>query len=398
LENLRVNPEWAKLPLFERKGWKKVRFGDVVENVNETCNPKEAGIERFIAMEHLEPGSLHVKTWGNVDEGTTFTRRCREGQVLFGKRRAYQKKVAVAEFEAVVSGDIYVFSAKKDRLSPRLLSSICLSDSFFKYAIETSAGSLSPRTNWSSLKNFELMLPPMEIQVRLEKLLIGIQKLMDIIDDTITDTTTFYRLLLEDQFSKLNCQEVTLLEVCGKSGIRIGPFGSQLHASDYVKSGIPVVMPSNLDSDEVIQSEIKMITPKKADELSSHKLEVGDILLPRRGDLSKIGFVGERQRGWICGTGTIRVRHPILREKRILFYALSRPSVSEWLTRNAVGTTMPNLNSSIVEKLKIGWPKDPRKAEQMIKMSDSFMQQIFNYRDSISLLESKILNQVTYSV
>jgi len=103
LSTLQPNPAWASLPLFERKGWKRVRFGDVVENCNATCDPAGAGLERFIAMEHLEPGSLHVRAWGRVTDGTTFTRRCGPGQVLFGKRRAYQRKVAVAEFDAIYS-------------------------------------------------------------------------------------------------------------------------------------------------------------------------------------------------------------------------------------------------------------------------------------------------------
>jgi hypothetical protein len=97
LDALRVNPDWRSLPLFDRTGWTRVRFGDVVQNVNETVDPAEAGIERFIGLEHLEPGSLHLPSWGDVADGTTFTRRCRPGQVLFGKRRAYQRKVAVAE-------------------------------------------------------------------------------------------------------------------------------------------------------------------------------------------------------------------------------------------------------------------------------------------------------------
>ena len=120
----------------------------MVENVNETeSNPAEAGLERFIGLEHLEPGSLHIRTWGNVSDGTTFTRRCRPGQVLFGKRRAYQRKVALAEFDAVVSGDIYVLAPKGNRLVPELLPFVCLSERFFQHAVETSAGSLSPRTS-----------------------------------------------------------------------------------------------------------------------------------------------------------------------------------------------------------------------------------------------------------
>lgn len=144
----------------------------MVENVNETERaPAEAGIERFIGLEHLEPGSLHIRTWGDVADGTTFTRRCRPGQVLFGKRRAYQRKVAVAEFDAVVSGDIYVLAPKNDRLLPGLLPFLCLSERFFQHAVGTSAGSLSPRTNWGSLASFEFDLPPLDLQRRIADML-----------------------------------------------------------------------------------------------------------------------------------------------------------------------------------------------------------------------------------
>lgn len=171
-QELRVNPDWKNLPLFDRNGWKRVRFGDVVRNVNSTeKNPLEAGIERFIGLEHLEPGSLHVKTWGNVAEGTTFTRLCKPGQVLFGKRRAYQRKVAVADFDAVVSGDIYVFEPKGEELLPELLPFICISHRFFEHAVGTSSGSLSPRTNWTSIASFEFDLPPLEKQRRITKVL-----------------------------------------------------------------------------------------------------------------------------------------------------------------------------------------------------------------------------------
>ncbi len=180
LDQLSPNPDWASLPLFDRTGWKRVRFGEVVENCNETeRDPESAGIERFIGLEHLEPGSLHVRTWGDVGDGTTFTRRCRQGQVLFGKRRAYQRKVAVAEFDAVVSGDIYVLAPKNECLLPDLLPFLCLSERFFQFAVGTSAGSLSPRTNWSSLASFEFDLPPLDQQRRIAEILWAVDDAMN---------------------------------------------------------------------------------------------------------------------------------------------------------------------------------------------------------------------------
>ncbi|MBS3906135.1 MAG: restriction endonuclease subunit S [Syntrophaceae bacterium] len=177
---LRVNPNWARLPLFDRRGWTKARFGDVVENLNKTeRNPAEAGLERFIGLEHLEPGSLHIRAWGSVADGTTFTRRCWPGQVLFGKRRAYQRKVAVAEFDAVVSGDIYVLTPKHNRFLPELLPFVCLSERFFQHAVGTSAGSLSPRTNWSSLAGFEFDLPPLDQQRRIAEILWAVDEVVE---------------------------------------------------------------------------------------------------------------------------------------------------------------------------------------------------------------------------
>ena len=180
LQNLVPTADWASLPVFDRSSWTRVRFGDVVENANETeRSPAEAGIDRFIAMEHLEPGSLHVREWGNVADGTTFTRRCRPGQVLFGKRRAYQRKVAVAEFDAVVSGDIYVLAPNDDRLIPGLLPFLCLSERFFQHAVGTSAGSLSPRTNWSSLASFEFDLPSLDQQRRIAEILWAVDEVAE---------------------------------------------------------------------------------------------------------------------------------------------------------------------------------------------------------------------------
>jgi type I restriction enzyme S subunit len=165
--------------LKSKADWTRVRFGEVVENVNETeSTPAEAGLERFIGLEHLEPGSLHTRTWGNVAAGTTFTRRCRPGQVLFGKRRAYQRKVAVAEFDAVVSGDIYVFAPKDKRLIPELLPFLCLTERFFQHAVGTSAGSLSPRTSWNSLASFEFDLPLLDQQRRMVETLWAVDEVV----------------------------------------------------------------------------------------------------------------------------------------------------------------------------------------------------------------------------
>ncbi len=155
-----------------KQGWSNVAFGDVVQlSKKRSSDPAADGFERYVGLEHLEPGSLKVSGWGAVADGTTFTSVFQPGQILFGKRRAYQRKLAVAHFSGVCSGDIYVLEPKNDHLLAELLPFICQTDSFFDHAVGTSAGSLSPRTNWKSLATYEFALPPMEEQRRIAEVL-----------------------------------------------------------------------------------------------------------------------------------------------------------------------------------------------------------------------------------
>jgi type I restriction enzyme, S subunit len=165
------------MPENLKKGWTRVAFGDVVQLCRDrSSKPAEEGFDRYVGLEHLEPSELKIRRWGNVADGTTFTNVFRTGQVLFGKRRAYQRKVAVADFEGVCSGDIYVLEPKNENMLPGLLPFICQTDGFFEHAVGTSAGSLSPRTNWKSLVSYEFVLPPIEEQRRISTLLNSIEE------------------------------------------------------------------------------------------------------------------------------------------------------------------------------------------------------------------------------
>jgi len=156
-----------------KPGWKMVKFGDVVKNANLVERDPEAnGVERIVGLEHIDPENLHIRRWNSVGDGTSFTRKFVPGQTLFGKRRAYQRKVAYAEFEGICSGDILTFETKdKGVLLSEILPFICQSDAFFDHALGTSAGSLSPRTSWTALKDFEFPLPPLDEQKRIAEIL-----------------------------------------------------------------------------------------------------------------------------------------------------------------------------------------------------------------------------------
>jgi type I restriction enzyme, S subunit len=165
------------IPNLDKLTWKQVSFGDVVRNVNETVRDAEVSdIHRVIAMEHMDPGELKIQRWGSLDDGTTFARRVQPGQTLFGKRRAYQRKVAYAEFDAICSGDILTFEPDKSQMLREFLPFLVQSNGFFDHALGTSAGSLSPRTNWRDLANFQFGLPSLDEQKRIADLLWALER------------------------------------------------------------------------------------------------------------------------------------------------------------------------------------------------------------------------------
>ena len=124
----------------------------------------------MIGLEHIDPESVHIRRSAGVEESTTFTKHFAVGDVLFGRRRAYLKKAAQAEFEGICSGDITVLRAKEDIL-PELLPWVVQNERFFDYAVKHSAGGLSPRVKFKDLANYKFLLPPKDQQARLAELL-----------------------------------------------------------------------------------------------------------------------------------------------------------------------------------------------------------------------------------
>ena len=154
----------------------------------------------------------------------------------------------------------------------------------------------------------------------------------------------------------------TLGAICDRGGgnIQTGPFGSQLHASDYRPVGIPSIMPQNLGDNRVIVDGIARIGDRDASRLRRYLVRKGDIVYSRRGDVERRALIGRPEDGWLCGTGCLRVR---LGENGAdpgyASYYLGHPAVREWIVRHAHGATMPNLNTAILSACPFVVPPIP---------------------------------------
>ena len=139
----------------------KVKLGDVARECKLTL--KDVKGLPVVGLEHLIPGQVELTQWSE-DSDNTFTKGFKKGQMLFGRRRAYLKKAAVAPFDGICSGDITVIEAIPERILPELLPFAIQNDRLFDYAVEKSAGSLSPRVKWEHLRNYEFELPDLKQQ------------------------------------------------------------------------------------------------------------------------------------------------------------------------------------------------------------------------------------------
>lgn len=313
-----------------KPGWTWVKFGDVVKlNTDRIADPAAKGIERYVGLEHIEPEDLRIRRWGLVAEGTTFTSYFKPGQTLFGKRRAYQRKVAVADFEGVCSGDIYIFEPKNDCLLPELLSFICQTERFYEYAVGTSAGSLSPRTNWTQLAQYGFALPPLVEQRRMAEVLWARENLKRTLEDAVQAAYNLW-IPITRHFMGVECSEDEELIIRGelvstkqgwlitrvddicvenRQGVQVGPFGGSVSSRYFADVGIPVLKINNItDSGELDLSELIYLNFDQAEILANrYSVVEGDLVTASQATIGRTAIVNSNISGAIISQHLIRI-------------------------------------------------------------------------------------------
>ena len=169
--------------------------------------------------------------------------------------------------------------------------------------------------------------------------------------------------------------------------IQTGPFGSQLHQSDYSVIGIPVVMPKDIIAGNIEEASIARVEQHHIDRLSRHMISYGDILYARRGDVGKCAFTKQNQEGWLCGTGCLRVTiNPDMANPKFVFFQLQKQETIGWITNHAIGSTMLNLNKTILSNAPVEIPS-LRIQNRIVEILSRYDSLIENYQKQIKLLE-----------
>ena len=152
-------------------GWEMAQFGDVAQNIVERADPSHTDADIYVGLEHLDSDTPHLHRWGHPSDVIGEKLAFKNGDIIFGKRLAYQRKLAIAEFDGICSAHAMVLRPRPERVWPDFFPFFLQSDVFMNRAIEISVGSLSPTINWGTLRDQEFALPPIEEQKRIAEIL-----------------------------------------------------------------------------------------------------------------------------------------------------------------------------------------------------------------------------------
>lgn len=365
-----------------KAGWQRVKFGDVVcLSKARSSDPIADGYDRYVGLDHIEPEDLRIRRWGNVADGVTFTSVFKPGQVLFGKRRAYQRKVAVADYSGVCSGDIYVLESKDPKiLLPELLPFICQTEAFFQHAVGTSAGSLSPRTNWTSLADFEFVLPPLEEQRRVVSILCSINEQIDSYAEAIAALFRVKAATFNNFYLKANRLHPVISLVDGCTRVTDGTH----QPPTFTEEGIPFFLVKTISSGFVDWSSTKSVSQQTYDELTRRvKPKKGDILYTAVGATYGVALLVEFDQPFVFQRHIAHIiPNPTKLNSRYVEEFINSRFGKRQSDKCAIGSAQPTVTLKSLSGFKLPCPP--------IEEQNAFATHVENMAQSLQWLENRL--------
>ena len=412
----------------------------IVDCVNKTAPVIDGPTPyRMIRTTNIRNGRIDLNECRFVDEATfaKWTRRAelRLGDVLLTREAPIGEVGFVLEPKGLFLGQrVMQYRANAQVLSHRFLLYSFLSPALqHQFGSHEGSGSVVSHIRVGDCLKFKLKLPPLPVQNEIATLLgalddrIALLRESNVTLESIaqtlfkswfvdfdpvrakqqgiapagTDEAT--AALFPDSFDELaagllpkgwECTDLAELTKRFGGSIQTGPFGSQLHASDYVESGVPVVMPKDIVNRRASTASVARIGDADADRLSRHKVQAGDIVFSRRGDVERHALITEREVGWLCGTGCLLLR-PGRQWKSpgFLSMLLDAPRARTWLVQHAVGATMPNLNTGILGSVPVVLPSPSVLAafEELVSVTEEQRSRNASMAETLATLRDTLL-------
>ena len=218
---------------LDKSTWETFEFEEIAFKISETVDPNKTDLPIYVGLEHLDAEDIHIRRTGTPDDVNGQKLKCYPGDVIFGKRRAYQRKAAIVDFEGICSAHAFVLRANPEVIDPKLFPFFLHSDQFMHRAVDISVGGLSPTINWGDLKHQEFLLPPKDQQAQLAELLWAMDEVIEVEKRLIEHIDNFI-LCLQNKIWESNkaCPFGDKFDLLG---------GFAFKSNEFVSDGIPVV-------------------------------------------------------------------------------------------------------------------------------------------------------------
>ncbi len=284
-------------------GWTRVAFGDVVRKVNDKVDPWESGLERYVAGEHMDTDDLRIRRWGLIGDdylGPAFHMRFKPGHVLYGSRRTYLRKVALADFEGITANTTFVLDTKDPaRLMPELLPFLMQTEAFHSYSIKHSKGSVNPYINFSDLEAFEFLLPPIQEQARLVEGLAASMSGIEALHSFRQAASDLYNALSLDAFARTRSSRIKPSEWL-KEGWHVRALEDLVSSNapicygivqigEYTAGGTPTLAIHNLSGD--FKSGVHLASDAVEGPYRRSRVIGGDVVISIKGTIGEIATI-----------------------------------------------------------------------------------------------------------
>lgn len=384
---------------INKSQWKTYKFGDISSSISERAEPKETKLDIYVGLEHLDPDCIHIKRKGHPSDVKGTKLRVYPGDIIFGKRRAYQRKAAIVDFDGICSAHAMVVRANPKVILPEILPFFMHSDAFMHRAVDVSEGSLSPTIKWKILADQEFKIPLLNDQKRIADLLWSIDKTVVNYEALLNRALDARSALLKTIYSASKIKKVCISDL---SIQEINGMWKTEEKDDVIEAAI--IRSTEIQPFGEIAYESAQIHVVKKKQFIDRKLVHGDIVVERSGGgpdqpVGRVCFFDRPDGNYTFSNFTSAIRvtdHNVILPKYLLNFLLFFYEIKGTDRLQKQTTGIRNLDYDLYRKIKIPL-REVSDQKECIKKVDNIEENREKVLSQILMtknLQKQIINQI----
>lgn len=394
---------------LQQNKWIRIKFGDIAEEVkNRVDIPSESGYDRFVGGDHLDSGDLTIKRWGSTNDVQAQKLLFKKGDILFGKRNAYLRKVAYADFDGVCSAHMMVLKPKTENIDERFFPHFMQSDQFWERALMISEGSMSPTIKWKVLEKQEFIIPSKDEQCHIAEILWAAEDVIVKNEQFVTEAKHYKQLMMSKLFHKgighTEFKEVKKIGIMPEKW-KVLPLNDVVkkekpitygivQAGPNVVDGVPYVRSGDLSESSIKITKLLRTSLSIAQEYKRSEIHSGDLLFSLRGDIGESKIVPMELDRANISRGVARISCKDSFDNLFIYYALNSTKIKKRLDAVAQGSTFKEIALNELKKIPIPHPplQEQKQISQILCSVDAFITSACNTVESSKILKMKLIN------